>query len=171
MKLFRQKYRYLILMVSIHVLIFCGLSFGQESTVIFDCADIGLEARRILANLNEERLMIEGRRQALEKRENELKIMEMEVDTKLKRLTELREELEKLFEQKEELEQEKVKKLSMIYQKRDPAEAADNLATMDKDLAVSILSRMRDKAAGKILDQMDKTKAVEYSTSLGRLND
>ncbi|MFW6055601.1 MAG: hypothetical protein ACOC9D_06810 [Thermodesulfobacteriota bacterium] len=62
-----------------------------------------------------------------------------------------------------------MKKLSKIYQKRDPAGAAATLASMDKELAVSILSLMRDKYAGEILDNMDREKAVEYSTSLGRL--
>ena len=169
MKLSKKKYCYLILMGLFQVSFFLSLSFGQESTVIFDCNDIGLEARRILTNLNEERLMIEERQKSVDMREKELKILEKEVDTKLKQLTELREELEQLFEQKDEVEQDKVKKLSMIYQKRKPEEAAASLAAMDKDLSVSILSRMRDKYAGKILDQMEKAKAVEYSTALGRL--
>jgi flagellar motility protein MotE (MotC chaperone) len=96
--------------------------------------------------------------------------MQLEVDKKLKRLAELQEELEQLIGQKDDLERDKVKKLSMIFQKRDPAEAANSLAAMDKNLAVSILSKMRDKYAGKILDQMDQKTAVEYSTALGRLD-
>jgi flagellar motility protein MotE (MotC chaperone) len=105
----------------------------------------------------------------LDRREDELKILQLEVDKKLKRLEELREELDRLFVQKDDVERDKIKKLSLIYQKRDPAGAAATLASMDKYLAVSILSMMRDKSAGKILDQMDKKTAVEYSTALGRL--
>ncbi len=155
--------------VFLTITLMAGQSRGQDSTVFFDCGDIGVEARRILSNFNEEMQKLEKRQQSLDRRENELKILQSEVDNKLKQLKELREELEKLLAQKEEAENKKVKKLSMIYQKRDPASAASTLASMDKNLAVSILSEMRDKYAGKILDQMEPKKAVEYSTALGRL--
>jgi flagellar motility protein MotE (MotC chaperone) len=151
------------------LLLFGSESYGQDSNVFFDCADIGTEARRILSNLNEERLRIEERQQVLDRREDELKILQLEVDKKLSQLEELREDLDQMFVKKDEVEHDKVKKLSLIYQKRDPAGAAATLASMDKYLAVSILSMMRDKSAGKILDQMDKKTAVEYSTALGRL--
>jgi flagellar motility protein MotE (MotC chaperone) len=156
-------------------LMFCILaghpsqSHGQDSIVFFDCGDIGVEARRILLNFNEEKLKLDKRQQALDKREKELKILHAEVDNKLKRLGELREELEKLLVQKDDAERDKVRKLSMIYQKRNPAAAAATLADMEKNLAVSILSMMRDKYAGKILDQMENETAVIYSTALGRL--
>jgi flagellar motility protein MotE (MotC chaperone) len=151
------------------ILLFGSKIYGQDSTIFFDCGDIGTEARRILSNLNEERLRIEERQQVLDRREDELKILQLEVDKKLSQLEELREDLDQMLVKKDEVEHDKVKKLSMIYQKRDPAGAAATLASMDKYLAVSILSMMRDKSAGKILDQMDKKTAVEYSTALGRL--
>lgn len=144
-------------------------SLGQDSIVFFDCGDIGIEARRILLNFNEAKLKLDQRQQALDRRQKELKILQSEVDNKLKRLGELRKELEELLAQKDEAERDRIRKLSMIYQKRDPAGAALTLASMDKTLAVSILSMMRDKYAGKILDQMEKTTAVEYSTALGRV--
>lgn len=169
MKLGKKKYSVFISIAFLIVLLLGNRSYGQDSTVFFDCGDIGVEARRILSNLSEERLLIEKRQQSLDRREDELKILQLEVDKKLNRLQELREELNRLFVQKNEVEQGKIKKLSLIYQKRDPAGAAATLASMDKSLAVSILSMMRDKSAGKILDQMDKKTAVQYSTALGRL--
>ncbi len=158
--------------ISMAFLIAClvvSQAHGQDSAVFFDCGDIGVEARRILTNFNDERLKLEKKQQFLDKRETELKILQSEVDNKLKQLTELRNEMEKLLAQKNDAEHDRLKKLSMIYQKRDPAGAALTLASMEKDLAVSILSMMRDKYAGKILDQMEKKKAVEYSTALGLL--
>ena len=169
MKLGKKKCRSFFPVVFLIVFLFGSRSYGQESLVVFDCGDIGVEARRILSNLSEERLGLEERQQSLDRREDELKILQLEVDKKLKRLEELREELDRLVVEKDDVERDKVKKLSLIYQKRDPAGAAATLASMDKYLAVSILSMMRDKSAGKILDQMDKKTAVEYSTALGRL--
>ena len=159
----------LLLVVCISILFSGGKGAAENATVVFECGDIGVEARRVLSDLKEERSRFNKQKQLLDRRENELKILQQEVDKKLKRLTTLREELQELLVQKAERENAKVKKLSRIYQKRDPAGAAVSLASMKKDLAVSILSLMRDKYAGAILDNMDREKAVEYSTSLGRL--
>ena len=166
----KKKCRLLILAVFLVGLLHPVWIYGQDSTVVFDCKDIGVEAGRILSNLNEERLRLEERQQELDRREEELKILQMEVDKTLKRLSELQEEMERLFVKHDEVEQARVKKLSMIFQKRDPAGAAATLASIDKHLAVSILAMMRDKNAGKILDQMDRGKAAEFSTALGRIS-
>jgi flagellar motility protein MotE (MotC chaperone) len=143
--------------------------YAGEAEVVFSCEDIGVEARRILADLKEARERIREREKALAAHENELKILEREVDEKLERMKTLRKDLSKLLTEKEAVEAEKVKKLSKIYQKRDPAGAAASLAAMDRELAVAILAGMRDKYAGEILDNMERSKAVDYSTALGRL--
>jgi flagellar motility protein MotE (MotC chaperone) len=151
-------------------LLFCaGGSAAEEAGVIFECADVGVEARRILSSLQEAHERVREREKALADRENELKIMEAAVDKKLERLKQLRSDLEQMLAQRDAAKSEKVKKLSKIYQKRDPASAAVSLEAMDRDLAVSILAGMRDKYAGEILDNMDKRKAVIYSTALGRI--
>ena len=141
----------------------------EEYRVIFECEDIGVEARRLLENLKEAREALKEREKMLEKRENELKILHSEVDKKLNRLSRTREELERLLAQKDEEEIEMVRRLGRIYQRRDPASAAATLAAMDRDLAVAILAVMRDKFAGEILDNMANETAVVYSTALGRL--
>jgi flagellar motility protein MotE (MotC chaperone) len=168
MKLVKKNRHFCFTVIFLAIFLLGNRSYGQDAPVLFDCGDIGVEARRILLHLNEERFEIEERQKALDRREDELKILQLEVDRKLKQFKELRDELDRRFVQKDEVERDKVKKLSLIYQKRDPAGAAETLASMDKYLAVSILSMMRDKSAGKILDQMEKKTAVEYSTALGR---
>ena len=137
--------------------------------VVFECGDIGAEARRILSRLKEERKQFARRQKDLKQRENELKKMEKAVDKKLERLKALRSDLEKLLAEKNQTEQERVKKLSKIYQKREPAGAAASLAEMEQDMAVAVLAGMRDKYAGEILDNMDTKTAVRYSTALGRM--
>ncbi|MFW6334681.1 MAG: MotE family protein [Desulfosalsimonas sp.] len=137
--------------------------------VLFDCEDIGVEARRMLSRLEKQRSRFAEKQEELSRRENELKNLEEEVDEKLERLKELRREVKQMLDEKEMAEEERAKKLSRIYQKRDPGGAARSLAEMEKDLAVSVLSMMRDKYAGEILDNMEQSVAVEYSTELGRL--
>ena len=143
---------------------------AEGPRVVFECEDIGVEARRILEELKARRKQFSERENALAARENELKVLEQAVDKKLERLKRLRNHLEELLVEKDAAEDERVSKLSKIYQKREPAGAAVSLAAMDNDLAVSILANMRDKYAGEILDNMENETAVLYSTMLGRLD-
>ena len=159
----------LLLLGILYLLCSAPLVYGENASVVFECGDIGVEARRVLANLKEERQIMQKRKKALEKREGELKILEQEVDKKIKQLQEFRKELSEMLAKKDNIEAEKVKKLSQIYQKREPAGAAQTLAAMEKSLAVAVLAGMRDKYAGEILDNMDAEKAREYSTALGRM--
>ncbi|MCF8024330.1 MAG: hypothetical protein K9J79_02790 [Desulfobacteraceae bacterium] len=152
------------------VLFFTICGYCQDAKVVFECGDIGVQARRVLSGLKKERAEFSRREKEIDKRENELKILQAEVDKKIERLKQLRDELGEMLAEKEQGENEKVKKLSKIYQKREPAAAAASLAAMDKELAVSVLSRMRDKYAGEILDNMEQATAVDYSTSLGQLD-
>lgn len=148
--------------------VLCVNGYARAETVVFECEDIGVEARRLLSRLKEEQKAFSRRQSELERRENELKILQAEVDKKLDQLKALREQMEQVLSKMDRVEKEKVKKLSKIYQKRNPADAAASLAAMEKDLAVSVLSMMRDKYAGEILDHMETETAVEYSTALGR---
>ena len=151
------------------ILITAASGHAQEAQVVFQCEDIGTEARRMLEKLQQEQERFAAREKQLARRENELKILQEEVDKKIKQLKNLRSELDQLLSRKQETEDGKVKQLSKIYQKRDPAGAAASLAAMDKELAVAILAMMRDKYAGEILDNMEQETAVIYSTALGRM--
>ncbi|MGM0452555.1 MAG: MotE family protein [Thermodesulfobacteriota bacterium] len=143
---------------------------AEQKQVVFECEDIGVEARRLLSDIKKERRRFKEKKQQLDQREKELKIFEEQVDEKLERLKTLEKELDKKQARNKEVEAEKVKKLSKIYQKRDPAGAAATLAAMDQQLAVAVLEKMRDKYAGDILDNMAPEVAVQYSTALGRLD-
>ena len=169
-----------ITLALLFVLMSGGQGFGEAAReeaaeseaprVVFECEDIGVEARRILDDLKERRKEFTEREKALAERENELKVLEQTVDKKLERLKRLRNHLEELLAEKDTAEDERVSKLSKIYQKREPAPAAMSLAAMNNDLAVAILAKMRDKYAGEILDNMENKTAVLYSTMLGRLD-
>ncbi|MFW6055602.1 MAG: hypothetical protein ACOC9D_06815 [Thermodesulfobacteriota bacterium] len=92
MKSRSTRYACLLLFVLFSLWLLQGKGTAQNATVVFECEDIGVEARRVLSNLKEERRRFEKQKQHLDRRENELKILQQEVDKKLKRLTELQEE-------------------------------------------------------------------------------
>ncbi|MGM0788407.1 MAG: MotE family protein [Thermodesulfobacteriota bacterium] len=150
-----------------------GSVYAEDSQevpqVVFKCEDIGVQARRMLSRLEKERSRFARQKEEISRRKEELKILQDEVDEKLERLKQMRGELGEMLDEKQDLDEEKARKLSKIYQKREPAAAAQSLAAMDKDLAVSVLALMRDKYAGEILDNMENSVAVDYSTALGSL--
>lgn len=129
-----------------------------------------VEQRRIITLLQQQREALESRESEMDERENELKILQNEVEEKLARLEEARTALEDLLDQKERIEGERVSDLSSIYQRMDPARAAAALDTMDQDLAIGILSQMRSKGAGEVLNEMSKEKAAELSRAFTSLN-
>ena len=100
----------LISPVILMLFIFTVCGYCQDSKVVFECADIGVEARRILSSLKEKSARVDRRGKELDKRENELKILQSEVDKKIERLRKLRKELGKMLSEKEQTEKEKVKK-------------------------------------------------------------
>ena len=128
-----------------------------------------VEERRILASLKKERQELQRRKDRMAKREKELKVLRQEVEKKLQQLRQWRGDLEKLLEQKKKQERKRVKKLSRIYQRMDPVKAAAALGSVERDLAVGIISRMRSGTAAEVLDSMDKEQAAALSTDLSKL--
>ena len=128
-----------------------------------------VEERRILASLKEERATLAAREKLLNTREMGLKTLQTEVDKKLNELRRLREEVEKLVAQKDEEENARILNLSKVYEKMDPTKAASIIATLKTDLAVDILANMKQKSAGKILNNLEGEKAASLSVAFSKL--
>ena len=129
-----------------------------------------VEERRILASLKEERAKLTAREKLLNAREMGLKTLQTEVDKMLNELRRLREEVEKLVAQKDEEENARILNLSKVYEKMDPTKAASIIATLKTNLAVDILANMKQKSAGKILNNLDGEKAASLSVAFSKLN-
>lgn len=128
-----------------------------------------VEERRILTTLQEERENLRQERNRLAEREEELKVLRQEVEEKMEQLEERRRDLEEILAEKEEEERQRVEKLSRIYQRMDPDRAAAALNDLDRDLAVEIVSGMRDGTAADVLDSMEREDAAALSADLSRL--
>ena len=128
-----------------------------------------VEERRILSSLLEEKTKIAARKKLLDAREMELKTLQTEVDKKLNELKRMREEVKKLFAQKETEENARILNLSKVYEKMDPAKAARVIATLETELAVDILANMKQKSAGKILNNLEGEKAATLSVAFSTL--
>ncbi|SHH56930.1 MotE family protein [Desulfofustis glycolicus] len=135
-----------------------------------------VEQRRLEATIASERQILLEEKKALELRENELKTLEEAVDKKLaeidRKIAELQQQQKKLEEvlaRKDVEEQAKVKELSKIYERMAPDKAALALSGLDQRLAADILANMKVKAAAKVLDSLNKQKAVELSETFSTI--
>lgn len=130
-----------------------------------------VDERRLLVEFKENREQMNQREQELQKRELELNILQNEVDEKLKQLDQLRIELEDMLAEKDAQEQERVNQLSQMYNRMEPARAADIFLELDSELVVGILGGMKARSAGEVLGNMEGEKAARISKAYSTLKE
>ncbi|MGE4543828.1 MAG: MotE family protein [Pedobacter sp.] len=160
-----------ILLTAGIVIACCATTLRAEDSFASGTAmtESSVTERRIEAAIQTELQKIRIRDKALEKQEMELKTLQSEVDKKLTELNKVRNEVSRLLERKTEQESVKVKTLSKIYEKMEPANAAAIIADLDLELSVEILQNMKVKAAGRVLDNLDAKTAAKLSSSFPAL--
>lgn len=146
-----------------------NLTGGEPLTDEKNSVNASVEGRRLLMDLQQEKDKLATRDRLLNAREMELKTLQTEVDKNLNELRRLREEVEKLVARKDAEENARILNLSKVYEKMDPAKAAGIIATLKSDLAVDILVNMKQKSAGKILNNLEGEKAASLSVAFSKL--
>jgi flagellar motility protein MotE (MotC chaperone) len=130
-----------------------------------------VEERRIMESLQAGGASPFAReRDELDNKKKELKRLESEVDKKIEQLNQLRVRIEKLLEQKDAEEQKRTLELAKMYEKMTADKAAMVLGTVDQELAISILAKMKTKSAAKILSNMERDKAAKLTTAFSTLD-
>ena len=125
-----------------------------------------VEERRIMESLQgESGSQLNKERDDLENKKKELKRLESEVDKKLDQLNQMRVRIEKLLAEKEAKESKKIQELAKMYEKMTADKAAMILSSVDQELAISILAKMKTKSAAKILNNIEREKAAKLSTA------
>ena len=119
---------------------------------------------RLVLELENKRIELDEREEALREEEVRLNVLRGEIDRKLSEMETLRASLSELAVQGDK----DLKKWIAIYQAMQPAEAAQVLAGLDDSLARRTLSGMEPAKAGKILDVMDKQRAIQLGAGLQR---
>jgi len=122
-----------------------------------------VEERRLQVTLQQEYERLQQRELALQEREMKLKTLQAEVDKRLAELQKLRSEVDGLLARKKKGEQERAAQLAKMYEKMEPANVARLLVGLEEPLAVQVLGKMRPKAAGKVLNQLDADTAARLS--------
>jgi flagellar motility protein MotE (MotC chaperone) len=148
-------------------LVLCALACAQAQELPMEqdrnSQALALEEKRIVSILQDKLAELEKREEAVRAKEKELKILRKNVENTMERMQQIRAGIEDRIEKQRRLRMEKVKELSGIYENMNAARAAQAMLSMDRDLAIGILSNMRRKLAGEVLDQMPGEKAAEIS--------
>ena len=121
---------------------------------------------RIRTSLTEERDNIQIQLESLS-----AKKLDREVEEKIDQQAHLRELIDERREVQGELTEERersVQKLAKVYESMKPDKAAPILATMELDEVLSIMSRIKDRQAAKILTNMNPLMASEISSRMGQ---
>lgn len=80
-----------------------------------------------------------------------------------KKLTLTKKEIEEQMKARESAEKKRVSKLARLYNGMKPKDAAEAMDALDDDLAVTILQRMEEGTAAKVLSEFEPAKAARLT--------
>lgn len=113
------------------------------------------------------------RKESLDRREAELVKLEEELqkekkglDERIRQLESMRKEITTKLKDRVVQDQEKVAKLVDVYSNMKATQAARVIETLNEDLAVTILDKLKKKNAAEILNSMSAAKAKKLSEML-----
>lgn len=113
----------------------------------------------VLQSLAKRRDDLDKREQKIGAREALLTAAEEEVDRKVGELNKLKAEIEKLLGQQQEQEQARINSLVKIYESMKPKDAANIFNTLDMDVLLAVIGRMKEAKSSPVLAAMDPNKA------------
>lgn len=123
----------------------------------------------LMKELHREKERIRLKDAELADREAFVKSLDKTLQTRANELISLEQRLVALSLEAERTKDERIKKLSGVYENMDPEQAARAIEEMDPNLAVTLLLRMRKREAGRVLGAMDPPKASKISQDLIKL--
>lgn len=116
-----------------------------------------------LQKLNDRKKELDAREEELNRMESELVVQKEELDKRLKELESMRAKISGILEERVKVDSEKVDTLVQMYSNMKAPQAAKVFETMDEDLAVEILGRMKKKNAADIMNLLKPEKAQVLS--------
>ncbi len=116
--------------------------------------------------LGERKQELDLKEAELAKLEEELQKQRVELDEKLKQLEAMRGQIAQTLKARVDEDKTKVTKLVEVYSGMKPVQAAKVIETINEDLAVQVLDRMKKKSASDILNVMNSQKAQRLSEML-----
>lgn len=116
--------------------------------------------------LNDRKKQLDLREAELNKLEEELQKQKLALDDKIKQLDHTRDEISATLKTRVATDQAKIDKLVEFYSTMKPQQAAKVIESLNEDLAVNVLDKMKKKNAAEVLNVMDAKKARRFSELL-----
>ncbi|PIZ31075.1 MAG: hypothetical protein COY40_02985 [Alphaproteobacteria bacterium CG_4_10_14_0_8_um_filter_53_9] len=116
-----------------------------------------------LQELDEKRVALERRAQALELREKLVDMLEERLAGRITELEALKAELKELLGSASGKDEEQLKQLAAVYGAMKPSAAANVLNRLDNTLVQDIVERLPSKKAGKLMEALEPAKARRIS--------
>ncbi len=117
----------------------------------------------LFTKLEERKKQLDAREASLNKLDEELQKQKEDLEKRLAALEDVRAKISAKLEDKVKSDGDKVSSLVSVYSNMKPAQAAIILQGLNEDLAVEILTKMKNKNAAEILNMMDPEKAKHLS--------
>jgi flagellar motility protein MotE (MotC chaperone) len=116
-----------------------------------------------LFKLSERKKQLDQREEDLNKLSAEIAKQKGEIEEKLLKLEETRQKISTALEEKIKADDGKVETLVQMYSNMKPQQAAKVFETLDEDLVIEILGRMKKKNAADILNLIKAEKAQVFA--------
>lgn len=115
------------------------------------------------SKLNERKLELDAREEDLAKMESEIVEKRTALEKRLSELENTRSQISQVLQDRVNLDQERIETLVQMYSNMKPSQAAKVFETMDEDLAVEIIGRMKKKNAAEVMNLIKPEKAQIFS--------
>lgn len=113
---------------------------------------------------NEQRMKeLDRKEEELKRREDRLQTLEQDLEQKIAELQRIQNRIDQQVELRKDLTEQGIVKLAKVYEAMPAEEAATLIETIDRDVAVLVLSKMRGRQAGKVLASVDPEIASRIS--------
>ncbi len=122
--------------------------------------------KRVLMNLAQEYKKLKEWQQSLESQEKRIKRLELEVITQQKIILEIQKKISKILEELRQIRDANVSQLAIVYSKMKPENSSQIIDNMPVDLAVKIFLKMQPNKIAKILNLVNRTKAIQITEKL-----
>jgi len=126
-------------------------------------AEVKPDEADYLFKLSERSKQLDQREEDLKKLESEIAKQKEELDSKLKKLEETRQKISTALEEKIKADDSKVETLVQMYSNMKAQQAAKVFETLDEELVIEILGRMKKKSAADILNLIKPEKAQIFA--------
>ncbi len=121
------------------------------------------EELALFKNLDARRKALDQREAELKKLDEELQKQKGELDKRLVEIEQVRKTIANQLEEKVKVDQERVDQLVSFYSTMKPQQAAKVIETLNEDLAIEVLLKMKKKNAADVMNLMASEKAQRLS--------